>query len=784
MAEPDDDSSSFQDDTVAIPAASLSDCLPSRYEVLSVLGEGGAGVVYMARDTTLDKIVAVKKLHNSASESQAVRFHREAKVLASLRHRSIMHAIDFGLTSQQEPYLVLDYVKGESLSSWLDKNGPMPVDAALTLFVELADGLAHAHKKGIAHRDIKPSNIMLVDEENSGELTGRLVDFGLAREIEGNQDLTKPGVGIGTPKYMSPEQIQGQEIDTRSDIYSFGCLMFEVLTGTSVFSADTHLEIMNLHLNEAPETVRERLEKLDIETSTGVSAELEEIIGRCLNKDAAMRFSNVEELLAALRQEQGALAERMEELQSPPSEPVPARPRAWRPTARQFVIIVALVLCSAALGLKFIKGSGPASRTASAGTNVFNRRTQSIDVTDSAAASRSIRQASGFMSLKIYEMPGSRVTPSVLKEVAAKGLVTDLTVRSAHMNSLLKGIAIVNTIDRLTLIAGKPEQVLHGLGGIPGIEALKTLELSGFELDEKVFDDLARVDKLMTLKIIDCTGLTSTALHRFGRHDDSSLVLSNTDFADESVPALVRSNIVFLELNEPSTMLTDRGIEKLSELRTLTRLKIENAKNDYTRGLIRLSSKAGLQLTVEPPGIIERGRQAFQTGHADEALACYDKAIELEPDFNLLYISRAKVKGYRGDLDGAIADASRAVNLHPEPYFFEVRSRYLVRKGQYDLALADIERAVAGLGEESLYPSTLLARGKIFLHRKSYSKAVDYFSKAIDRYLDPSFVDDSESCILECYRLRAQTYEKLGKKKEADGDRAELVKLEWRMRKS
>ncbi|MCA9805217.1 MAG: protein kinase [Cyanobacteria bacterium HKST-UBA02] len=674
-----DDSSSFQGDTVAVPAASLSDCLPTRYEILSVLGEGGAGVVYLAKDSNLDKVVAVKKLHNSASESQAVRFHREAKVLASLRHPNIMNAIDFGLTSKQEPYLVLDYVQGESLSSWLEHYGPMPVDAALTLFVELADGLAHAHKKGIVHRDIKPSNIMLVEEEGSGELTGRLVDFGLAREVGGDQDLTKPGVGIGTPKYMSPEQIQGQEIDARSDIYSFGCLMFEVLTGTSVFSADTQLEMMNLHLNEIPETLGTRAGRLGIATAMDVSPELERIIERCLSKEASQRFRDGEDLLAALNREQDAIADRKAAPRHEALESEPSRTRSRRPPASQVVFVVVLVFCSAFLVLKFIAGSSP-DKQVSSGLNVFNSRTSSIDITDSVAASRSIRQSSGFMSLTINEMPGSRVKSMVLKEVAKKRLVSDLTVRSENMNSLLKEVSVVKTIDRLTLISGRDEQVLRRLESIPDIGPLRYIVLSGFKLEEKVFEDLARVEKLTTLKIIDCSGLTSTALHKFGKHNNLHLVLDNTDFADDSVLPLVGSNVDILELNKPSIMLTDRGIERLSEFGTLTRLKIENAKNDYTRGLIRLSLKGPQQLEIVPPGLVEKGKAAFLSGRFEEALAICDRAIELEPDFNLLYIKRAEIKESLGDLDGAIADVTKAMHLQPEPHFAKIRAKLLAKR--------------------------------------------------------------------------------------------------------
>lgn len=351
MVDSYDDSS--RDDTVASTPADLSDCLPARYNVLSLLGEGGAGAVYLARDSILDKVVAVKKLHNTASQSQAVRFHREAKVLATLNHANIMSALDFGLTEKQEPYLVLDYVKGESLSSWLEQNGPMAIDPALSLFIELADGLAHAHKKGVVHRDIKPSNIMLVEDEKSDQRTGRIVDFGLAREMEGNQELTRPGVGLGTPKYMPPEQIQGLQTDERSDIYSFGCLMFEVLTGTPVFSADSQLAMMSLHLNDPPATVAARLSEMEMDFNPEDIAGLDKIITRSLSKSADDRFRDASALLMALQEEQQAYFVRESERAAQVPE-LPLFGKRDSISVGKLIFIAVLILVAAvALFLKF-----------------------------------------------------------------------------------------------------------------------------------------------------------------------------------------------------------------------------------------------------------------------------------------------------------------------------------------------------------------------------------------------------------------------------------------------
>jgi serine/threonine protein kinase len=288
--------------------ASIEQIAGDRYEVLEVIGSGGSGVVFKAKDKSLDKIVAIKKLHNSASEALSIRFHREAKILANLKHPNVMSAIDFGLTDKNEPYLILDYVHGMTLSQWCKEKGPMPVPFAVATFIDIAQGLAHSHRKNIVHRDMKPSNVMLVEDEQSKiAVKAQIVDFGLARDTEIDQSLTTPGAGIGTPKYMAPEQIQGGEIDQRTDIYSFGCLMYEVLTGTTPFLGETTLKTINMHLHDTPTSVAARARSVGIEFAPELPPSLDDLIQKCLKKRPEDRFQTSEKLLTALLEQKASL---------------------------------------------------------------------------------------------------------------------------------------------------------------------------------------------------------------------------------------------------------------------------------------------------------------------------------------------------------------------------------------------------------------------------------------------------------------------------------------------
>lgn len=269
--------------------------MEGRYRILGTLGEGGVGVVYKAHDTLLDKTVAIKKIQSKSSGKDVVRFQKEARVGGALVHPNILGVIDFGITKENDFYLVLNFIHGESLGELLKRTGPLPLLEAVDIFVQIANGLAHAHKNKVIHRDIKPSNVMLVDD-SAGGINAQIVDFGLAKSLEQDQSLTKSGLGIGTPRYMSPEQIRGErDVGPATDVYSMGCLIFETLVGIPAFRGDNVMETLQKHLND------------DIPDFNSVGdlkfpSRMVEIVNKCLQKDAADRFASGQELLEQLDQ--------------------------------------------------------------------------------------------------------------------------------------------------------------------------------------------------------------------------------------------------------------------------------------------------------------------------------------------------------------------------------------------------------------------------------------------------------------------------------------------------
>lgn len=266
-----------------------------RYIVESVLGLGGMSVVYKARHKLMDRVVAIKMLHNVLKQDVTAleRFKLEAQAASSLSHQNVITVYDFGVTPDGEPFFVMDCLEGESLKDLIDRKDRIPYDRALSLFKQICDGLEAAHKRGIVHRDLKPANVIVTKQDDGSELV-RLVDFGIAKMMpqagKAQQQLTKTGEVFGSPIYMSPEQCLGRDIDARSDIYALGCLMYETLTGDPPFIGSGFLETMNMHVGENAKPLREVI------PDANVPDEIENIISRCMCKNPDERFQTVSEV--------------------------------------------------------------------------------------------------------------------------------------------------------------------------------------------------------------------------------------------------------------------------------------------------------------------------------------------------------------------------------------------------------------------------------------------------------------------------------------------------------
>jgi TolB-like protein/Tfp pilus assembly protein PilF len=285
----------------------------SHYTIQRKLGEGGMGVVYAAQDTKLDREVALKflPLNLAASDEDLSRFEQEAKAISALNHPSIATIYDIDDAGGQK-YLVLEYIPGGTLKTKLrelkSQGNSLSIEDAVDLSVQICEGLTHAHNHGITHRDLKSDNIMFSEEGRA-----KLSDFGLAKLREGKQ-ITKTGSALGTAGYASPEQIRGEDADHRSDIFSFGVVLYEMLTTELPFKGDFEAALTYAILNEPP--VPAGSHRSDIPVT------LEKVVNRCMEKDRTRRYQKTEDLLADLRRIQ-------EEMRAEPTPRARRIPTVW-----------------------------------------------------------------------------------------------------------------------------------------------------------------------------------------------------------------------------------------------------------------------------------------------------------------------------------------------------------------------------------------------------------------------------------------------------------------------
>jgi serine/threonine protein kinase len=258
------------------------------YRILDTVASGGTAVLYRAMQISLDRVVAVKRLHQHLTQDENFtrRFVLEAKAAASLDHQNIVRVIDFGI-EEGSYQMVMEFVEGESLKEVLDRWRPLPPDLALAIVHQICRGLEHAHAKGIVHRDVKPGNIMMT---KSG--TAKITDFGLAKLTQSNTVQTAADSILGTPLYMSPEQAFGESVDQRSDLFSLGTVLYEVLTARQPFAGENYMGVIQNIIHREIPAVRT--------LNPDVTVEVEAIVMRALAKDRESRFASAREFREAI----------------------------------------------------------------------------------------------------------------------------------------------------------------------------------------------------------------------------------------------------------------------------------------------------------------------------------------------------------------------------------------------------------------------------------------------------------------------------------------------------
>ncbi len=276
----------------------LNKVVDGRYRVMEVIGRGGMGVVYRVEHLRMGKVAAMKVLHRDlASDPEVVqRFEREASAISRLHHPHTVQVFDFG-TAQGALYLIMEYVRGLDLAHIIQRDGPLPWSRAAPLLSQICGALQEAHELGIVHRDLKPENV-LITRTTGGRDYAKVLDFGLAKLEQPQVPTTATDRQsiVGTPYFMSPEQIRGDEVDARSDIYSFGALMFELLTGSHLFLGSTAVGVLTKHLTAEPDSPSMRAPKM------GIDPQVDHICRKAIAKDPSDRWQTAAELAQVIEE--------------------------------------------------------------------------------------------------------------------------------------------------------------------------------------------------------------------------------------------------------------------------------------------------------------------------------------------------------------------------------------------------------------------------------------------------------------------------------------------------
>ncbi|MFL5936852.1 MAG: protein kinase domain-containing protein [Gaiellaceae bacterium] len=338
--------------------------IDGRYELEELVGTGGMSTVYRARDTLLERNVALKVMHahHLEDDDYVERFQREARTVAQLSHPNIVTVIDRG-EDNGRPFIVFEYVEGDTLDKLVERDGALPVEEALRIAIGAARGLAFAHRQGHVHRDVKPQNILL-----NGGGQPKVTDFGISRALDVHKGVTQTGTVLGTSNYIAPEQASGDKATAQSDVYSLGVVLFELLTGRRPFSGDNFVAVAMKHINERPPSVTELRRDVPPRVAAAVACALE--------KDPRDRFASMEafaaELDACLHELRAADTDSTATVIRPPAPR--AQGRAPRRRISPTPLIVALlalaalaVIAVAAIAVNRDRSSGTTTTTTTTG---------------------------------------------------------------------------------------------------------------------------------------------------------------------------------------------------------------------------------------------------------------------------------------------------------------------------------------------------------------------------------------------------------------------------------
>lgn len=534
--------------------------LGDRYSRVSEIGSGGMGKVYKAFDKTLDKWVAVKVLRSGVDgEAEAIRFQREAKAMSALQHQNLVTVLDFGVADDGKLYLVMDYFPGKTLGQILKQKGKLEVNTAIPIFKAIAEAMRHAHDNHVIHRDLKPDNVVVGDSQV------KVIDFGIAKRILDADDgsLTSTGAVIGSPLYMSPEQVRGLEIDEKTDLYSLGCLIYTTLTGSPPFQGNTSMNTMQAHLSQLPEP-------MSLNTEASLEEELNALVLKLLKKDRQDRYQSMQEFLADLeRLDVDAIGV------APGSELVGDYKSSFFRENRKFVILAAILLVG---GITFIS------------LPVLFRPKAKETPKESIINLEKIEESGNppfFMKKGYWNIqPLASLDDSCVQWLVDKKPGNICLNGSRLTGKSLSLISDWNISEIEMEVSGLTDD---GMSVLTDFKNLKKLVIGTTGITDRGLAHLKKAKNLVRLDIRNCKNVTGDGIKQIVR-DCPGLTYfscSNCSMSRDIVPELVKLRHI-QHLHLAGLGLTDEDMEPLSRIDSLLNLDISENDQITEKGLMTL----------------------------------------------------------------------------------------------------------------------------------------------------------------------------------------------------
>jgi len=550
-----------QDGTEIAPAV-LGVALANTYEFIEAVGSGGMSVIYKARHRALNRFVAIKMLHgHMLTDNVIMRFQQEAKASSLLVHPNTVAVHDFGITESGQPYMVMDFIEGETLANVIQRQGALPVEDCIKIISQVCDAVEHAHENGILHRDLKPSNIMLIKMEGTPGIV-KIVDFGIAKIMDASgssgQNLTRTGELFGSPLYMSPEQCAGaKELDRRSDIYSLGCVMYECLTGTVPHRGETLVGTIVKHMNEQPIPISE------MQPDTKVPSALEDIVDKALEKNPDKRFQTMEELKKALWQ----VRDRMNEGAAGGAGSIKRVLRKIRPARRPTLAIGALALLAVTIAASMFFAHSNHDSTGSGGAVPSARLPH--QKSEYAAANQKALQ---FFSVAEHK--------KVTDRLIAENLPFDVGITQLDLNKTsitdngLVAVGKQRMLTSLSLVNTKIDDL--GLRYLSDLDLLKSLDLRGTVIDDQGLKFIPCFSKLRNLNLCSTIITDDGLTHLRQLNQLTDLTLSLTAISGKGLQHITHLPLQMLRLD--GTRIKDSEFGTIGEFTSLRDLRIGNSK--------------------------------------------------------------------------------------------------------------------------------------------------------------------------------------------------------------